>query len=66
MAKKEAKKSKKTLTLRTAMLYRRHGIFKKAERDVYQDLQAGDLWKLSEDKTKIERLFEDQNGITEA
>ena len=39
-------KAKKTLTIRTAKIFRQAGIFKMADRKVYQDLETGDFWKI--------------------
>ena len=49
-------------SLRTARTLRQGGFFKRAERDVYQNLDSGDFWKLSEDKSHIERCFEEKDG----
>ena len=61
----DAKKSSKTLTIRTAKLLRQAGIFKKAERDVYQNLETGDFWKISDDKKNVVRMFEEKEGAVE-
>jgi len=60
---KEKKKS--SLSIKTAKLLRQSGIFKKANKDVYQDLESGDFWKISEDKKNIVRMFEEKDGMTE-
>ncbi|MDD5651384.1 MAG: hypothetical protein PHF86_13375, partial [Candidatus Nanoarchaeia archaeon] len=50
----------------TAMAYRQVGIFKVAGRDVYEDLETGDFWKISEDKKHVMRLFkEDEKGVAD-
>jgi membrane-associated HD superfamily phosphohydrolase len=62
----KARKQKKQMNLITAMSYRQAGIFKVAGRDVYEDLETGDFWKISEDKKHVLRLFkEDENGISD-
>jgi hypothetical protein len=54
------------MSLVTAMAYRQVGIFKVAGRDVYEDLETGDFWKISEDKKHVMRLFkEDDKGISD-
>ena len=61
----EVKKSHNTLSIRTAKMFRQHGIFKKAERDVYQNLDTGDFWKISDDGKNVVRMFKEVDGITE-
>lgn len=62
----QARKTKKKMHLCTAMSYRKTGIFKVAGRDVYEDLETGDFWKVSEDKKHVIRLFnEDEKGIAD-
>ena len=61
----EAKDKKATLDIKTAKAFRQAGIFKKAEKDVYQDLETGDFWKISEDKKKIQRMFTENEGVAE-
>ena len=61
----KAKESSNTLSIRTAKLYRQHGIFKIAERNVYQDLESGDYWKISDDKKGVMRMFQEVDGIAE-
>jgi len=61
----KAKESKSSLSIKTAKLFRQNGIFKKADNDVYQDLESGDFWKISEDKKNIVRMFEENDGVTE-
>jgi hypothetical protein len=56
----EVKSSK--LSIKTAKLYRQHGLFKKAERDVYQNAETGDFWKISEDKKYVVRMFKEVDG----
>lgn len=58
----KAKASNK-LTIRTAKIFRQSGIFKKADRDVYQDTQTGDYWKISDDKKSVIRLFKEVDGV---
>lgn len=57
----EAKTSKNKMSIRTAKLLRQNGIFKRATKDVYQDLDSGDFWKLSEDKKSIVRVVKENN-----
>jgi len=61
----DAKKSKNTMTIKTAKLLRQNGIFKVAEKSVYQDLQSGDFWKISEDGKNVVRMFKENNGVTD-
>jgi len=58
-------KSSKKMTIRTAKLFRQYGIFKKAERDVYQNAETGDFWKISEDKKYVVRMFKEIDGIAQ-
>lgn len=61
-----ARKQKKQMSLLTAMSLRQTGIFKSAGRDVYEDLETGDFWKISDDKKTVMRMFkEDENGIAD-
>jgi hypothetical protein len=54
------------MSIMTAMSYRQAGIFKVAGRDVYEDLETGDFWKISEDKKHVMRLFkENEDGISD-
>lgn len=61
----EAKEKKSSLDIKTAKAFRQTGIFKKADRDVYQDLKTGDFWKISEDKKNVSRLFTENEGVAE-
>ena len=62
----DARKHKKQMHLITAMSLRQAGIFKMAGRDVYEDLETGDFWKMSEDKKHVMRLFkENEKGISD-
>jgi hypothetical protein len=62
----EARKHKKQMNIITALCLRQNGVFKVAGRDVYEDLETGDFWKISEDKKHIVRLFkEDDKGISD-
>lgn len=62
----DARKQKKQMHLVTAMSLRQTGIFKLASRDVYEDLETGDFWKISEDKQHVLRMFkEDEKGISD-
>jgi membrane-associated HD superfamily phosphohydrolase len=62
----DARKNKKQMHLMTAMSLRQAGIFKVAGRDVYEDLETGDFWKMSEDKKHVVRMFkEDEKGIAD-
>jgi membrane-associated HD superfamily phosphohydrolase len=61
-----ARKQKKQMSLVTAMSLRQVGIFKSAGRDVYEDLETGDFWKISDDKKSVMRMFkEDEHGISD-
>jgi hypothetical protein len=60
------RKHKGQMAIATAMSYRQVGIFKVAGHDVYEDLETGDFWKMSEDKKHVLRLFkEDDKGISD-
>lgn len=61
----KVKKTKNQMSVRTAKLLRQNGFFKKAEVDVYQDLDSGDFWKISDDKKSVVRMFKEVDGITE-
>lgn len=62
----DARKHKKQMNIITARCLRQNGIFKVAGRDVYEDLETGDFWKISEDKKHIVRLFkEDDKGVSD-
>jgi hypothetical protein len=62
----DARKHKKQMHLTTAMSLRQVGIFKIAGRDVYEDLETGDFWKISEDKKHVMRLFkENDKGVSD-
>ena len=62
----KTRKNMNQLHLVTAMTLRHAGIFKVAGRDVYEDLETGDFWKISDDKKHVLRLFkEDENGISD-
>jgi len=57
---------KQSMFLSTAMTLRQAGMFKVAGRDVYEDLDTGEFWKISEDKKNVVRLFkEDEKGIAD-
>jgi hypothetical protein len=61
----KAKESRKKLTIKTAKIFRQAGLFKKTEKDVYQDTETGDFWKISEDGKHVVRMFKEVNGVTE-
>ena len=62
----KTRKSQSKMCLVTAMSLRQIGIFKTAGRDVYEDLETGDFWKISEDKQHVMRLFkEDERGVSD-
>ena len=61
----EVKTSSNTFSIRTAMSLRQCGIFKKAERDVYQNLETGDFWKISEDGKNVVRMFKEIDGVAD-
>lgn len=56
-------KKSKTLSLKTARIFRQNGIFKLAEKNVYQDLETGDFWKISDDRGNVVRLFNEKDGV---
>lgn len=61
----EQRKSKNEMHIITAKTLRQAGIFKVAGRDVYEDLQTSEFWKISDDKKHVVRLFkENENGIS--
>ena len=54
------------LSIITALTLRQNGIFKFSGRDVYEDLETGDFWKISDDKKHVMRLFkEDESGVSD-
>jgi len=54
------------IELKVAKTLRQAGIFKISGRDVYEDLETGDFWKISEDKQHVVRLFkEDDKGVAD-
>ena len=58
--------SMQSVLLSTARCLRQHGVFKVSSRDVYEDLETGDFWKISEDKKHVVRLFkENEQGISD-
>jgi len=62
----KTKSSRDSLSIVTAKALRQSGIFKSAGRDVYEDLETGDFWKISEDKKHVMRLFkETPEGISD-
>lgn len=61
----QAKESKSQLSIKTAKSLRQCGIFKKAERDVYQDAETGDFWKISEDGKNVVRMFKEIEGVAD-
>jgi len=61
----DVKKSHRVLKVITAKLFRQHGIFKTADRNVYQDLATGDFWKISEDKSNVIRMFKEIDGVAD-
>lgn len=62
LQKAKEKGAKSGLTIKTAKLFRQCGVFKKAEKDVYQDTQTGDFWKISDDGKHIMRMFKENDG----
>ena len=42
---------------------RRSGSFVKVASDLYKDVKTNDMWKLSDDKSHVVRLFDENNGI---
>ena len=61
----DAKKSKNTMTIKTAKLLRQAGMFKMTEKDLYQDLITSDFWKISEDGKNVVRVFKEKDGIAD-
>jgi hypothetical protein len=62
----KARQQKKKMSLITAKTLRQNGIFKISGRDVYEDLDTGDFWKITSDKKNIIRMFkEDENGCSD-
>jgi len=54
------------LPIKTAKLFRQLGIFKFAEKQVYQDLETGDFWKISEDGKTVLRMFNElEDGVAD-
>lgn len=53
-------KAGKEMTIKTAKLFRQAGIFKVAEKSVYQDLETGNFWKIQ--NGKVIRMFEELDG----
>jgi len=67
---KEKKRKQRTqvasIAIVEAKTLRQQGIFKIAGRGVYEDLETGDFWKISDDKKSVIRLFkEDEKGISD-
>lgn len=62
---KEDKEASNEKSIRTAKTLRQCGIWKKAERDVYQNADTGDFWKISEDGKKVVRMFKEVDGVAE-
>lgn len=58
-------KTASTLTIKEAKMLRQAGMFKVAERDLYQNMETGDFWKISEDKKGLVRMFKEQDGIAD-
>lgn len=58
-------KTASKLTIKEAKTLRQAGIFKLAERDLYQHMETGDFWKISEDKKGLVRMFKEQNGVAD-
>lgn len=54
----------KSLSLLDARKLRRHGIFKRASKDLYQDIKTKDFWRINKESGKIERVVAtDENGF---
>jgi hypothetical protein len=63
---KNARIKTQQMSLNTAKALRQNGIFKFASRDVYEDLDTGDFWKMTNDRKKIIRMFkENEEGISD-
>ena len=54
-------KNASSIPIKTAKLFRQIGIFKYAEKKVYQDLETGDFWKISDDGKSVLRMFKELN-----
>jgi hypothetical protein len=63
---KKIKDKKQSLTVITVKALRQSGVFKSAGRDVYEDLETGDFWKISDDRKHVVRLFkESEEGVSD-
>ncbi len=59
-------KSAGKIAVKTAKLFRQLGIFKVADRQVYQDFETGDFWKISEDGESVLRMFKEmEDGVAD-
>ena len=58
-------KQAEKISLKIAKTFRQIGMFKIAEKKVYQDLETGDFWKISDDGRSVLRLFKEQDNITD-
>ncbi|MDO8640600.1 MAG: hypothetical protein Q7R33_03570 [Nitrosarchaeum sp.] len=56
------------MSLHKARIARRQGQFIKVagRADLYQDAKTNDLWKITDDKSAVERLFDEKNGTISA
>lgn len=60
---KDMKKAQNELTIKEAKFYRQNGFFKKARADVYQDVETGDFWVISQDNKSVTRMFKENDGV---
>jgi hypothetical protein len=58
----ENKKDANKITIHTAHMLRKAGMFKRADKDVYQDTKTSDFWKISDDKKHVMRVFKEIEG----
>jgi len=60
-----ARSSENEMTLHQARVARREGRFAKVagRNDLYQEASTNAFWKISDDKQKVIRTFEDNNGV---
>ena len=53
------------IELTTAKCLRQTGIFKISSKNVYEDVETGDFWKISDDGKNVLRLFKEVDGVAE-
>ena len=54
------------MSLLEARKARRSGAFIKVASDLYKNVETNDMWKLSEDKSHVVRVFDEKNGVAQA